>query len=79
MNMTQIIIDETIKILKNKGYSDIELSLTSTFLGDLPMDSLDLATLIVSLEIITGLDPFKAGFKTFHNVELLISLYENVA
>ena len=79
MNITQIIIDETIKILKNKGHSDIELSLTSTFLGDLPMDSLDLATLIVSLEIITGLDPFKAWFKTFHNIEQLVSLYENVA
>jgi acyl carrier protein len=45
----------------------------------LPMDSLDLATLIVILEINTGLDPFREGFKTFHNVGQLIELYESAS
>jgi len=79
VNIKQIIFDETKKILINKGYSEIKLTLESTFLGDLPMDSLDLATLIVSLEITTGLDPFKQGFKTFHSLEQLILLYEQAS
>jgi acyl carrier protein len=43
--------------------------------GDLPIDSLDLATLVVELEQVTGRDPFQAGFINFHTVGELSRLY----
>ena len=43
--------------------------------GDLPIDSLDLATLVVELEQVTGRDPFHAGFIDFHTVGELSRLY----
>lgn len=43
--------------------------------GGLPIDSLDLATLIVELEEITGYDPFHAGFIEFRTAGELSRLY----
>ena len=43
--------------------------------GDLPIDSLDLATLVVELEQVTGRDPFVAGFIDFRTAGELSSLY----
>jgi acyl carrier protein len=43
--------------------------------GDLPIDSLDLATLIVELEEVTGTDPFRAGLVDFRTVGELCQLY----
>ncbi len=43
--------------------------------GDLPIDSLDLATVVVELEAATGLDPFKDGFIEFQTVGELARLY----
>jgi acyl carrier protein len=77
-NILQTIIDETKQILAQKGQRDNEITVDTVFLTDLPMDSLDLATLIVSLEINTGLDPFRTGFKTFHSVGQLVELYESI-
>ena len=37
--------------------------------GALPIDSLDLAALVVELEQITGRDPFQAGFTDFRTAE----------
>lgn len=74
-NLKNLIIEETRKIITEKGVDCPTITLNSEFLNDLPMDSLDLATLIVSLEISTGLDPFRDGFKTFHTVDELINLY----
>ena len=78
-NLFQTIIDETRQIIEQKGVSCPNITADTQFLLDLPMDSLDLATLIVSLEINTGLDPFREGFKTFHNVGQLIELYESAS
>ena len=78
-NLSQTIIDETRQIIEQKGASCPDITADTQFLQDLPMDSLDLATLIVSLEINTGLDPFREGFKTFHNVGQLIKLYESAS
>lgn len=78
-NILQTIIDETKQILAQKGESNTDINVDTAFLTDLPMDSLDLATLVVSLEINTGLDPFRAGFKTFHSVGQLVELYESVS
>jgi len=78
-NLSDIIINETRQVIESKGETCPLITMTSEFLADLPMDSLDLATLIVSLELTTGIDPFRDGFKTFHNVGELISLYEGAA
>jgi acyl carrier protein len=78
-NLSQTIIDETRQIIEQKGVLCPDITLATLFLQDLPMDSLDLATLIVSLEISTGLDPFRDGFKTFHNVGQLIELYDSAS
>jgi acyl carrier protein len=43
--------------------------------GDLPVDSLDLAALVVQLEELTGCDPFSGGFIEFRTVGELASLY----
>jgi acyl carrier protein len=78
-NLSQTIIDETRQVIEQKGISCPDITLDTSFLQDLPMDSLDLATLIVSLEINTGIDPFREGFKTFHNVGQLVELYESAS
>ncbi|MBI1674474.1 MULTISPECIES: phosphopantetheine-binding protein [unclassified Shewanella] len=77
-NLNTTIIDETRRIIEAKGEICPNISLNNHFLNDLPMDSLDLATLIVSLEMSTGIDPFREGFKTFHTVGELINLYEGM-
>ena len=43
--------------------------------GDLPIDSLDLASLVRELEDITGHDPFKDGFVDFRTAGELARLY----
>ena len=43
--------------------------------GNLPIDSLDLAALVVELEQITGRDPFQTGFTDFRTAGELSRLY----
>jgi acyl carrier protein len=43
--------------------------------GEIGIDSLDLATLVVELEERTGKDPFHDGFRNFTTVGELASLY----
>lgn len=43
--------------------------------GDLPIDSMDLASVVLELETQTGYDPFKAGFINFRTVGELARLY----
>jgi acyl carrier protein len=44
--------------------------------GALPIDSLDLASLVVELEEFTGHDPFQSGFVDFRTVGELAGLYQ---
>ncbi len=76
---TQLIISETKALIEAKGLICPPISADSEFFRDLPLDSLDLATLIVNLELQTGLDPFSTGFKTFHQVGELAELYQELA
>lgn len=43
--------------------------------GDIPIDSLDLARVVVHLESRTGHDPFKDGFINFRTIGELAELY----
>src|SRR4051812_17120520 len=57
-----LILEETTRILQEKGAPVPVLSPAVAFLGgSMDFDSLDLATLIVALEERTGSDPFRSG------------------
>jgi acyl carrier protein len=59
-----------------KGASKPRIRATTLLLGGgLPIDSLDLATLVVELEVATGFDPFKNGFVDFRTAGELANLY----
>jgi len=45
--------------------------------GHLPVDSLDLAAIVVELESCTGCDPFSKGFVDFRTVGELVRLYSS--
>ena len=71
------ILKNTAEIVANKGTACPDLDAETRFLGgELPFDSLDLATLIVGLEMEWGVDPFREGFREFHTVGELAALYE---
>lgn len=69
----QAIVD---RLLNQKGQPPVLLNEQTRFFGgDIPMDSLDLAVLVTELQTITGVDPFRAGFRNFHTVGELAILY----
>ncbi|MBP2315843.1 acyl carrier protein [Azospirillum soli] len=71
-----LIAEELAHIAADKGETLPAIDPDSAFLGgDLPIDSLDLATLLVVLEQRTGQDPFRAGFIQFNTVGELAALY----
>ncbi|HYD30436.1 MAG TPA: acyl carrier protein [Azospirillaceae bacterium] len=74
--MIMMIAEELGRILAEKGEALPPLAADTVFLGGtLPIDSLDLATLLVVLEQRTGQDPFRTGFRQFTTVGELASLY----
>ncbi|MBP2230504.1 hypothetical protein [Azospirillum agricola] len=75
-SMFALIAEELGRIAADKGEVLPELRADSVFLdGGLPIDSLDLATLLVVLEQRTGRDPFRAGLRHFTTVGELAALY----
>jgi acyl carrier protein len=75
-SMFALIVEELGRIAADKGERLPPLTADSVFLGgELPIDSLDLATLLVVLEQRTGQDPFRAGFRHFTSLGELAALY----
>jgi acyl carrier protein len=74
-NVKNTILTETRALIEAKSMACPALDDDTQFLRDTPMDSLDLATLLVTLEIQLGVDPFRDGFVTFHSVAELAELY----
>jgi acyl carrier protein len=72
-----LITRELTQILTDKGV-DIPTITPETVLlnGPLNIDSLDLATLVVTLEEASGLTPFSNGFVLFHTVGELAELFK---
>lgn len=71
-----LIAAELAVIVADKGESLPPLTVDSVFLGGgLPVDSLDLATLLVVLEQKLGCDPFRRGFRQFVTAGELAALY----
>lgn len=68
------------RVVEDKGEPLPEITADTPFLGgQLPIDSLDLATIVVELDIATGLDPFALGFIEFRTVGELADLYSSAA
>ena len=64
------------RILRDKGSDPLEIAADTVIMGgNIPIDSLDLATIVVELEAKTGNDPFAAGFLNFSTVGELAELY----
>jgi len=75
-----VIAEELTAIVAEKGDVPPPLDGTSVFLGGgLPIDSLDLATLLVVLEKRFGFDPFREGFRRFTTVGELAAIYAGVS
>jgi len=64
------------QMLQDRGETSREIGAHTRLLGgELPVDSLDLATVVVQLEEMTGQDPFRDGFIEFRTVGELAALY----
>ena len=80
MNQDQLLaLIETLlrNIANSKGAKLPPIALETRLLGgEVPIDSLDLASLVFELEQATGHDPFKGGFVNFQTVGELTKLYQ---
>jgi len=64
------------EIAEAKGAAKPRVSAASRMLGgELPIDSLDLATIVLQLDAETGQQPFKDGFIEFRTAGELAKLY----
>jgi acyl carrier protein len=64
-------------IAESKGLKAPAISADTRLLGgETGIDSLDLASLVVQLEEVTGHDPFKSGFVDFRTAGELARLYQ---
>ena len=79
MNKAEIqsVIETTLnQILDGKGDGSVTLHGDTELLdGALPIDSLDLAQIVLELQSLTGRDPFEAGFIEFRTVGELAALF----
>lgn len=63
-------------MIQDRGEAPCEIREDTRILGgDLPVDSLDLAAVVVQLEEMSGYDPFRDGFIEFRTVGELAALY----
>ena len=74
--LTALIGTRIREIAASKGASPPAIAAdTPLFEGQLPIDSLDLAGLVVELETATGVEPFRNGLIDFHTVGDLAALF----
>ena len=76
MTAFELIQQELTQVLVEKGaVAPVIAHDTPLLNGPLDIDSLDLATLVVTLEEKTGLTPFANGFVLFHTAGELAKLF----
>lgn len=76
MTALALIQTELTQILRDKEADTGEITADTPLLnGPFDIDSLDLATLVVTLEEKTGLTPFANGFVLFHTAGELAKLF----
>jgi acyl carrier protein len=76
MTALALIQAELTQMLRDKGADTGDITADTPLLnGPFDIDSLDLATLVVTLEEKTGLTPFAGGFVLFHTAGELAALF----
>ncbi len=78
--ITELVIARINELGQAKGLKVPPVTPETVLLGgNLPIDSLDLASIVVELETATGRDPFSDGFIDFRTVGELARLFGNDA
>ena len=75
-DLRQAIVDTINKIRTDLGRDKLTPSDSDALTGELGLDSLDLAVLVVSLEKQLGVDPFRDGSATARTLAELTAVYE---
>jgi acyl carrier protein len=76
VQVKSVIEDILRRIIAERGGAPVTMTGDTALLGGtVPIDSLDLATLVVELEGHFGIDPFKEGFIEFRTLDELAALY----
>ncbi len=75
-SMNDLVIDTIREVMAENQRSVTDLKPETQILAGTSLDSLDLAIVVVKMEIKTGKDPFKQGFIFFSTVQELAKLYE---
>ena len=64
------------KVRTDSGRDPIELRDEQQLIGEVELDSLDLAQLVVTIEKELGVDPFRDGTATARTVGELVAVYQ---
>lgn len=75
-DVRQAIVETINQIRTDSGREALTPEDDHSLTGDLGLDSLDLAVLVVSLEKELGIDPFREGGATARSLSELITVYE---
>ena len=76
--LRQTIVDSINQVRTDSGRESLSASDSDTLTGELGLDSLDLAVLVVSLEKSLGVDPFRDGSVTARTLGELAAVYQQV-
>lgn len=80
IDIVSVIISEVVDIVTRKGYTAPIITIDSNlFDGTLPIDSLDIASIIIKLEELFDDNPLVVGFNYFQTVGDLACFYKNEA
>lgn len=74
--LRQTIVDTINRVRTDSGREVLAPTDADTLTGELGLDSLDLAVLVVSLEKALGTDPFRDGSRTARTVGELVAVYQ---
>lgn len=74
--MNELVMDTIREVMVENQKAVTELKPETQILAETSLDSLDLAIVVVKMELKTGKDPFKVGFIFFNTVQELAKLYE---
>ena len=80
LSLTKLVMDRITEIATSKGAKLPAVNADTVLLGGtLPIDSLDLATIVVQLEATANADPFRDGFVEFRTIGELATLFANAS
>lgn len=75
-DLRQTVVDTINKVRTDLGREQLTPKDSDALMGELGLDSLDLAVLVVSLEKELGVDPFRDGSKTARTLGELVDVYK---